>query len=264
LGTESFIGARSFAVYALLGLGLLLGRWVHGSRISFWFALGLTLLIALSLSRTALVAGVLLFVLARVQSFSFRGLSRVAVASGIAACGLYFLVTSSDALSARFLGDSPVEEYLSGAASVDASGRLAFWAITVDSFGESPWLGKGPGTANDLIASEFEGMGHPHNEYLRFLHDGGVLALALLLGGCTQLLVLCRRGYSHGVRACSAGRAFYLGTFLAFLAVLFTMITDNTASYLFVMAPLGILIGTCLRSVKKLEQDMAVCAELSA
>jgi O-antigen ligase len=264
LGTESLIGARSFALYALLALGLLLGRWAHGSRADFWLAAGLIVLIALSLSRTALAVGVFLFPLARLRHISFRDLRRIAIIGVIAASGLYFLVVSIDALRLRFLGNGSIADYLSGEASVDTSGRLAAWVLTLNSFSESPWLGKGPGTANDLNGmatldrrgdSQWE-LAHPLNEYLRFLHDEGVLGLSLFLAGCVQLLAVCRKGYRQSVEASSPAASFYLGTFLALLAVLLTMLTDNTASYIYVMAPLGILIGTVLRAQKQSSPEM--------
>ncbi len=259
LGTESLIGARSFALYALLALGLLLGQWAHGSRAAFWLAVGLILLIALSLSRMALAVGVLLFPLARLRHFSFRDLKRITIIGVIAACGLYYLVLSIDALQLRFLGNGSIADYLSGDASVDTSGRLAAWVLTLDSFSESPWLGKGPGTANDLngmVSLDRRGdnqweLAHPLNEYLRFLHDEGVLGLSLVLAGYVQLLVVCRKAYRQSVEESSPTASFYLGTFLALLAALLTMLTDNTASYIYVMAPLGILIGTVLRTRKQ-------------
>jgi O-antigen ligase len=260
LGTESFIGGRTFALYALLAVGLLLGRWAHGSRVDFSLALGLIVLIALSLSRTALAVGVLLFPVARLRSLSLRELRRIAIIGGIAACGLYGLVVSVDALRLRFLGDSSIADYVSGDASVDSSGRFAAWVLTLSSFSESPWLGKGPGTANDLngeasadrhTATEVE-LAHPLNEYLRFLHDEGVLGLSLFLAGWVQVVAVCRKAYRQSVDSSSPMGSFYHGMFVVLVAVLLTMLTDNTATYVFMMAPLGILIGTVLRTQKQL------------
>src|SRR5260370_4727690 len=47
LGTESFIGARSLALYSLVGLGLFLGRRENGFRRAVWPALGLFVVVAL-------------------------------------------------------------------------------------------------------------------------------------------------------------------------------------------------------------------------
>ncbi len=248
LGTEAVIGARSFALYALPGLALLLGRWVRGSRTSLWLAVGLTALIALSLSRTALVVAVLLFPLVRLRSMKRHDVFRVVLAGVFSVLVLYFLIIHSAALTSRLLGENTLKEYLLGDATLDTSGRTAFWAATLDSYQESPWFGKGPGSANDLIDEIFPGLGHPHNEYLRYLHDSGMVGLALLLCGFMQILVRCRSVYQQAVQEASALASLYLGAFLALIAILLTAITDNTFSYLFVMAPLGVAIGTTLGS----------------
>ncbi len=263
IGAISFVAARSFALFALLGVGLFLGRSATGSRASLWLAACLILLIALSLSRAALVVGVFLFPLSRFRSLSFRDVKRLLIIGGIAALGLYYLVFSIDALRLRFVGNNSLDDYISGDASVDTSGRITAWAVTLSSYVESPWLGKGPGSANDLIDSVLSrsNLGHPLNEYLRFLHDEGLLGLALLLGGYAQLLVLCRRAYRNSVEVRSSYASFHLATFLVLVAVLLTMFTDNTASYIYVMAPLGIMIGTTLRSLG--EKGHAVSARAS-
>jgi hypothetical protein len=48
-----------------------------------------------------------------------------------------------------------------------------------------------------------------------------------------------------------------IAAFLAFVAVILTMITDNTGSYVHVMAPLGIMIGTALLPSTGLASEMA-------
>lgn len=248
LGTEAVIGPRSFAAYALPGLALLLGRWATGSRLSFWLAVGLTLLIALSLSRTGLVVAILLFPLSRLRSLTRRDAVRLALAAACSILVLYFLVTRLPALSSRFLGDSTLKEYVIGDAELEMSGRAAFWATTLDSYAQSPWFGNGPGSANNLIDEVFPDIaGHPHNEYLRWLHDSGVVGLGLLLSGLAQLLIRCRNGYQLAARKASTLSGLHLGAFLALVAILLTGITDNTFSYLYVMAPLGVILGITLQ-----------------
>jgi O-antigen ligase len=264
LGTEAVIGARSFGVYALPGVALLLGRWALGSRVSLWLAIGLTLLIALSLSRTALVVAILLFPLSRLQSLRRRGLLRLIFAGMASILVLYFFILYMPALSSRFLGDDTLGEYVSGDATLDMSGRAAFWAVTIDSYLDSPWLGKGPGSANNLIAEIFPDIGHPHNEYLRILHDSGIVGLTFLLVGFWKLLLRCRRTYQQAVRQGSALTSLYLGTFLALIAILLTAITDNTFSYLFIMVPLGVVLGTTFQGCGKKELKAGALAAKGA
>ena len=251
VGAISFIQARSYALFALLGVSFFAARWALGFRASLWTAAALILLVAVSLSRTALVTAILLLPLSRLQSFSRRNLKRL-LGLGVLACiTLYCLVFSIDALRQRFVGDNTVQDYVSGEATVDTSGRLAAWGVTLVSYVDSPWIGKGPGSANDLIDDVLARLeiGHPLNEYLRFLHDEGLVGLLLFLLGFGQLLRLCWRAYAQSLARESPDAVFHLATLLALFAALITMLTDNTASYIFIMGPLGVMVGVTLRSL---------------
>lgn len=251
LGAISFIQARSYALFTLLGVALFVARWALGSRASLWTTAALILLVALSLSRTAVVTAILLLPLSHLQSFSRPNVKRLLRLGLFAAVTLYCLVFSINALRERFVGDNTVQDYASGEATVDTSGRLAAWGVTLADYVESPWIGKGPGSANDLmddVLARLE-IGHPLNEYLRFLHDEGIVGLLLFLAGAGQLLRLCWRAYRQSLARESPDSAFHLATCLAFFAVFLTMLTDNTASYIFVMGPLAIMVGVTLRSL---------------
>ena len=255
IGAISFITARSFALFALLGIAYFLGRWATGLRWSLSPALGLIALIAFSLSRTALVVAVLMVPLSRFRSLTMRDFRRFLVFGAIAVVTLYFLVFSVDALRVRFLGSSSLDDYLSGDASVDTNGRITAWGVTLASYAEAPWLGKGPGSANDLISdvlSRLE-LGHPHNEYLRFLHDEGAVGLVLLMAGLVQLLLRCRLAFRKSLEGGHPDAPLHLASFLALTAVMLTMLTDNTASYIFVMGPLAVLVGVSLRASQRTE-----------
>jgi O-antigen ligase len=262
IGVISFIAARSFALFALLGVALFVSEWDKSSRSGFWLGAALVLLIALSLSRTALVISILLFPLSRMRSVSFRDFGRVAIFGAMACAALLYLVFSIGALRTRFLADNAISDYVSGEAAVDTSGRLTAWAVTLNSYVDSPWTGQGPGSANDLMDDVLYRLdiGHPLNEYLRFLHDEGALGLSLLVIGFAQLLILCWRAYRNSLLLVSRRSAFYLAAFLSLVAVLLSMFTDNTASYIYVMAPLGIMVGITLRSLLSPEPMQAATA----
>jgi O-antigen ligase len=268
LGAISFIQARSYALFALLGVALFAARWAFGSRSSLWKAGGLILLVALSLSRTALVTAILVLPLAHVQSLSsahLKRLLRLGLLAGVALCCLVFSIS---ALRQRFVGNNTLQDYVSGEAEVDTSGRLAAWGVTLADYVESPWIGKGPGSANDLMDDVLSRLdiGHPLNEYLRFLHDEGIVGLLLFLAGSGQLLRLCWRAYRQSLERESPDSAFRLATFLALFAALVSMLTDNTASYIFVMGPLGIMVGVTLRSLSRDEvpSDVAISPDALA
>ena len=257
LGAISFIAARSFALFSLLGIALFLSQWATGTRASFWLATWLILLIALSLSRTALVAGLLLFPLSGVRSRPSRHFAKFLMLGGVAVLALLTLAVSINALRLRFFGNNTFDDYVAGEASVDTSGRLTAWTVTLNSYLDAPLAGQGPGSANDLMDDVLYRLdiGHPLNEYLRFLHDEGVLGLILLLGGWGQLLALCWRAYRDSVSVSSPHTTLYLATLLSLVAAMLTMLTDNTASYIFIMGPLGVLVGTTLRPSPRSESN---------
>ena len=250
IGAIAFIAARSYALFALLGVALFASQWSAGSRVSSWFAVTLILLVALSLSRTGLVLSIMLVPLSRVRSFQRQEFKRLLITSLVAVLALSVLVISITTLRSRFVGDNSVEDYVTGEATVDTSGRLTAWAVTTGSYLESPWIGKGPGSANELMDDVLYRLeiGHPLNEYLRFLHDEGLVGLLLFLTGACQLLVLCWRAHRRNL-ANKGTSPLYLATFLALLAALLSMLTDNTASYIFIMGPLGVMVGVTLRSL---------------
>jgi len=101
-------------------------------------------------------------------------------------------------------------------------------------------------------------LAHPLNEYLRFLHDEGALGLALLLIGLGHLLMICRRAFRLSIDVMPSAVSFYLGAYLAFVAVLLTMLTDNTCDYVFTMGPFGVLLGTALRESRRLGANSAL------
>lgn len=261
LGAISFIAARSYALFALLGVALFASQWAAGSRVSFWFAAALILLVALSLSRTGLVLSVMLISISRIRSFRRREFKRLLIASLGAILAVSVLLISISALRTRFIGDNSVEDYVTGEATVDTSGRLTAWAVTLGSYLESPWIGKGPGSANELMDDVLYRLeiGHPLNEYLRFLHDEGLAGLLLFLAGSCQLLVLCWRAHRRSLDDPDRRSPLYLATFLALVAALLSMLTDNTASYIFVMGPLGVMVGVTLRSLP-LENPLVIVA----
>ena len=65
---------------------------------------------------------------------------------------------------------------IGGGVSINLTGRSDFWETTWDSYVTSPVIGHGVGSADRLITRTYsESTGHPHNDYLRLLHDYGLL-----------------------------------------------------------------------------------------
>jgi len=240
---EYGIGARGFALLALVGTSCGLAQWRYRSRAGLLTASGIVALIAFSLSRTATVVGILLFPVARWNPASATGWARLAAWSGAAAAALVILITRVDALRSRFIeGDLALNV---AGVPVNAMGRTRFWETTLRSHSEAPWLGKGAGSSEQLIANLF-GISHPHNDYLRVLHDFGRVGMALWAIAFLVLLAYTLRSWIQADKAQSSDAGVHLAAFLGLLAVALTMTTDNVIVYIFVMAPLGALVGASL------------------
>ena len=238
------IGTRTYALFALIGLAWFVAGWRTGSRISLLAAVGILILLALGLSRTALVVGLALFPLAQVRLNRLGGWLRLAVWGLLAAAILYVGISYVTPLQARFFqGDTSLHLF---GLQINTEGRIAMWQVTWNSYLQSPWIGKGAGSAEVLINANFPGLGHPHNDYLRILHDYGLVGFALWFLGFVSLAWRSWRGWVDADdRGDPAGRV-HLAAFLALVALMLSMLTDNVVSYVFVLAPAAILIGTSL------------------
>ena len=230
-------GARSYALAATVAVAALVPY--RSDRLLVRLApYALTAGIAASLSRTALAIAVLLLAFAVLRSrHGMRGFRVVLALVALAVLGVVaFLAIPS--LRDRFLGgDNSVT--VDGVA-FNTSGRTQIWSVVVQDALTAPWFGHGAGTASDLLAARYTDIAQPHDDYLRFWHDFGLLGLALFLIGYGALITGAVQ------RARGAGRAdrgVHWGAALALLAVAAAAVTDNPVIYPFVMLPLGVIVG---------------------
>ena len=239
-GTYEMIGPRSFGIAALLGVAWYASKWRFGKRGAFVLAALLLLEIGASLSRVALVASLVLLTLGRVSA-TVKGWLWGLLTLGLAMVAFWWMFNSIEPLRNHFLlGDVRLHM---GDVGINVSGRSSLWRVTYDSFLESPWVGKGAGSAANLVRDRFRTISHPHNDYLRVLHDYGIVGLSLWLLAWFRVL---RQLWTQARFSERWGKADAQLQFAAFLAVLGTcqmMITDNPMTYIFVMAPLGVLMG---------------------
>jgi O-antigen ligase len=117
------------------------------------------------------------------------------------------------------------------------------WDTTIGSWQEAPWFGHGMGSAAVLMEETY-GLEHPHNDYLRVLHDLGLVGLSLWVLGLLKLLSHEYRQWRWEYYAQHKSEAIvHKAAFLSLAAFIMSMATDNSISYLFVMLPLGITLG---------------------
>jgi O-antigen ligase len=244
LGNDQVVFARSFALFALFGVARQLARWQAGSRSGLPLAALLTGVIFLSVSRTALVAALALFPLAALVRGGRRGLFTTVALAALAVAALLAAIFLSETMYERFFGYDATLEV--AGVTVNASGRRDMWAHLLERSQDHILLGHGIGSSSILVDNTFENLGHPHNDYLRFLYDLGLAGLGSWVAflGATGLFL-----WTHAhrrARAAEASLPYFLTPLLALAAIAASMFTDNSAGYVFVMAPLGILIGCAL------------------
>lgn len=244
IGTE-FIGSRSYAMTALIGLSLIVPGSGRRGRIRFVsdliLACFLMTTLTLSLSRTATFVGALLLLFLAVRAT--RGLRlpiSLAIASLVAVLALVAVAFYPPLLERFTLGDNASVAGI----TINTSGRTDLWAVTLDSALESPIWGQGPGSANDVVRAQFwnPAAAHPHNDYLRIFHDFGIVGALLFWSGIAALLIRCWR------RAKRTAEPRHWTAVMSLLGILLVALTDNVIVYQFVMVPVGVLTGISLRS----------------
>jgi hypothetical protein len=243
---SQFIGSRTYALAALIGLACLLAEGGLKHRSQRTMALMVVGVVGLSLSRLALALAVLMFFVARsAKRPTQRSLRRLVVSVVLGGVAMIFIVNHVPVLKERFFsGDQSIAV---GGLHINASGRLNFWSATVTSWKTSPWIGHGAGSAGKLIESLFPGLGHPHNEFLRLLHDFGIVGLALWVWGIVSVLRHSWKRWHEGLLSGGdAAGGVHQAAALGLMALLLMMATDNALVYLFVMGPLGALVGASL------------------
>jgi O-antigen ligase len=246
LGTDIVFHARTFALMVLFGLSWFLAGWRYGVRRSLTYSLLIVALIGLSLSRMALSAAVLQYPLARASIHSRRGWLRLAFAAIMAVLTLFILLYSVKPLRERFYLDDTVSSIDAGEAESYTSGRFRYWVITLASSMDSPWIGQGAGSAAGVLNRLYPWIEHPHDEYLRVLHDYGLVGLALFVVSMGMLLRATCQNWLLAERSRKQQARLHLTAFLVLLALCYTILTENSLVYLFIMAPVGVVVGTSL------------------
>jgi O-antigen ligase len=254
LGAEGLVGARSYGLYALTPLAVAVAWWRAGRWNALAWAAVLMIVLLLSMSRTAMVMGLLLFPLA----VALRGTWRSVMAAGVMLAGgaaaFVAVVMSYPPLYNRFFAEDASMKV--GGVTVNASGRTRIWNLLLDSLGRDWVFGRGLASSANFVADHFKSIAQPHNDFLRFYYDFGLLGLmlwiAFLVGVGTTVgknLRRSLRGYD------AAGYPLHLAAILALVAVSGSMFTDNSVTDSFVMVPLAIVIGLSLGAGRRRMQN---------
>jgi len=130
--------------------------------------------------------------------------------------------------------------------AINTSGRMYWWGVVWDSYLMAPWLGTGK--AVPAAMEGIRGWSHPHNDYLRLLHQFGVLGFVLwMLFVWRALVAIIQNAKACSVAGCERqAHGIHDTAALAMFATLIVMLTDNPIVYSFVMYPLAVVVGAAL------------------
>jgi O-antigen ligase len=246
--TGKIFSPRAFANFALLGLVRALARFRYESRRAVWLGLAAFAAIFASLSRTSLASCLILIPLAWLDRRSFSRRAGVVLVSLIAIGVFALAAVSVGPLEKRFAEPNTVKV---GGIDLSVSGRGVYWVATWRSFLTSPLIGHGAGSSETLVKQflsprQRRNYGHPHNDYLRLMHDYGVIGFGLWFGSFVVFLRRTRRAWMEAVAEGDPTATIHMTAFLALLAIGLGMITDNAVVYINISAPLALLVGSSL------------------
>jgi O-antigen ligase len=239
------MGARAFALLGLLPLSWHVAQWNSGRHRSGLLAWLWVTAIGLSLSRTATAVGLMylgsafLLQLRWNVRFLLLRVPAVAVATLIT---LMVLALATPMAERLFTGDTSIEL---GGVAVNASGRMSIWPAVIESAWRAPVAGQGLGSSMEAAAT-VDGVGHPHNDYLRVWHDLGFIGLAAFCFAFAVMLVVLVRKWRRSEASGDPSAPTHLAALLGITGVLIACATDNAIIYPYVMTPLGVLVGAAL------------------
>jgi O-antigen ligase len=150
-----------------------------------------------------------------------------------------------------------------GTANTSFAWRLYKWGTLIPEWEQSPFLGQGLGaTVTSEGTSENDVAGFvPHNEYLRYLVETGVVGLTILLGTLFMLVRRLARRRKTSPGALSMGTLNAMPLALAVIAgCLVDALADNTfldstTAYAAVLIVIAVLISPKQRDITSLRHD---------
>jgi O-antigen ligase len=243
IGANSVLGRRSFGLEALLFMAITVPM-PRPKGLARWMPWVLFVLVAGSLSRTALVAAGVMLVARAAHGRTRRHLARPIAAALVGALVLAWGIGNVPALHDRFYGGDHGISLGGITLNINGEGRTEIYEDLTDDIHLNHLAGFGPGAASTHLKEGTTGASEPHNDFLRVIYDYGWVGLALLLWAGARLL---RATVGGARRAPSiADAAPHTTAALVIIAVASGMVTDNVLIYDFVTAPAAVLIGLSL------------------
>lgn len=250
-GSDGLYAARTYGEIVWIGMAVAVALATR-SRVGFVVPLLILAASLLSLSRTASAACALQFIALATRGRGRGEVLKVLLLGAVTAYAVYLAFTRFQPLQDRFI-DNDHEEI--GGIVTGTSGRSRLWSITWDSISDSPWLGHGIGSAQQTIMDTLgpSSVAHPLNDYLRLWHDLGLVGLVLWV---STILILGHGTFRRWRTARSqADRAAHLAALLSLVGLSINTFTSNSLVYIFVLAPVAVLIGTSMGRANAVEPN---------
>lgn len=213
------------AIAALFFASVFMVSYTYGRRddLLYYLLMAMVPVVALTRSAMAVIMAIVGCVI---------GPLRLSVRLGfiVISIGFAFFVFHTDRVQQMmfFSGSGEITDLRWDNPNLHTSGRTRLWDIVQEDTRRKPFWGHGPYTCAPLLARHGIVIKHPHNDWLRLLHDYGqfgttVFAMCILI----QILHLL----VYAARIDTVGRVLFHGAVTAFFPYMLIMITDNVILY---------------------------------
>ena len=209
-------------IRVLLGLGLLAGAVASDSRA------------AMTVLLLTLIAGF---------AVSSRRPWRTLLMSGSGGLVLFLAALQTPGIASRM---APVYSTTTPGMPIHDSGRGFAWIETAESWLGEPFSGNGAGSSQSLARTLKIPLDHPHSEYLRILHDAGLIGFAFFAAFVVLALVWL------WPRAAGKPRGeLVVGGFLIVVAGLVLGTIENFLVFPSLMWPAAVFLGLGLGGARR-------------
>lgn len=191
------------------------------SRRMVYYGLGILVVLFLTFTRTPIALVLLIlsvFVLKRIHYKRYRNILFIAF---IAFISLAF--TQGDNIYDVFVKRSITKDGL-----INDSGRSTIWLLCTSKIAEQPYLGYGGGESSNYLSTQSKYFKSPHNEFLHYAFDYGVVGLLFITGLIISIL---------------NGILFKETKFFIYLTIFVLSVTDNPLSTMAFQVPFFLMIN---------------------
>jgi len=108
------------------------------------------------------------------------------------------------------------------------SGRKLMWEALWYRVEQKPWFGYGANAQEEYIKVRFGRVAHPHNDWLRLLHDYGYVGTVLYL---ITLIVMISNMWIKSRTVCAEVKQLFYIAIAGFVPFFIFMVTDNIILY---------------------------------